>query len=161
MILAVFASNLEPKLRHLAQTLAVFANDDGGEMWPGVRALMRATGQKESTVRHGLQALIGTGVLERDGNHGHNRRYRFNLVALANYRARQDTSARAESARRREQARRRSNQQPCTAVQGSDPQTCTAVQGSNAVTLHNGALPHGARPLTPTCRIPGRRSGTC
>jgi hypothetical protein len=141
VILAVHDSSIEPRLRHLAQTLAVFADENGQEIRPGVRTLMKATGHRESLVRHGLQALVATGVLERDGQYGHTRRFRFNLEALARYRPRQDAGGRAESARRREAQRRQASQlsqpEPCTTVQ---VQPCTVVQGSEPATLHTGAI---------------------
>ena len=79
IIKAVHDSKIEPRLRHLAQTLAIFANDDGCEIWPGVTTLMKALGVEERAVRADLQALLNTGVLERDGYQRHTRRFKFNL----------------------------------------------------------------------------------
>ena len=69
MIQAVHDSRIDPRLRHLAQTLAYFADDHGRNIFPGVRTLMTALGQEERTVRAGLQDLLATDVLVRDGYH--------------------------------------------------------------------------------------------
>ena len=149
VILAVHASRIERRLRPLAQTLAVFANEDGGEIWPGVRTLMQALGLEERAVRAALQALVDIGVLERNGFKRHTRRFRFNLARLASYEPTADRSgaARRDAARRREATRqttkparrptrfakrRRPFEKPCTTVQGSGAESVTE-------TLHAGA----------------------
>ena len=85
MILAVHNSRIEPRLRHLAATLAFFAHDDGSEVRPGMRTLTKALGVSASVVYEGLQALVESHVIKRDGLHGHTRRFKFDLERLANY----------------------------------------------------------------------------
>lgn len=84
-IQAVHQSRLEPRLRHLAQTLAFYADDQGGQIWPSLSTLANNMGVSDRAVRFGLKALITKGVLERDGFHGHVRRFRFNTDRLATY----------------------------------------------------------------------------
>jgi len=85
VIHAVHASRIEPRLRFLASTLALYATDDGQDIYPGIATLMTATGLAESTIREGLQALVNSQLLVRDGFHGHTRRFRFDLERLAAY----------------------------------------------------------------------------
>ena len=112
MLNAVHDSRIEPRLRHLAVELAIYADDDGREIYPGIQRLMRALGMAERGVRAALRLLITSGVLDRDGYQGHARRYRFNLEHLARY-----------------EPPARQAKQPCTPVQGSKRLTCTPVQG--------------------------------
>jgi hypothetical protein len=85
VIHAVHLSRIEPRLRFLVQTLAIFASDDGRNIRPGIGTLMQALGMTESAVREGLGELVARGVLVRDGHHGHTRRFRFDLECLAHY----------------------------------------------------------------------------
>ena len=85
VIQAVQASRLEPGLRSLALTLAIHADDAGGNIWPGVRRLQQAIGKQERAVRYALRALIERQVLVPGGLHGHRRSYRFDLAQLAAY----------------------------------------------------------------------------
>jgi hypothetical protein len=154
VITAVHDSRIEPRLRHLAQTLAIFStNDDGSEIWPGISRLTQALGVEERAVHKGLQELIDREVLERDGYHRRTRRFRFNLVALANYEPlpERTSAAKRDAARRREARKPRSRpttaflDEPdtCTVVQMSEaktsPNTCTVVQMSTPAHLHRGA----------------------
>ena len=88
---AVHASRLERRLRHLASTLAFYASDDGGDIYPGIATLMAATGRDKRTIREGLQALVNSQLLIREGLQGHTRRYRFDLDRLAAYTPAQPT----------------------------------------------------------------------
>ena len=149
MIQAVHDSRIDPRLRHLAQTLAYFADDHGRNIFPGVRTLMTALGQEERTVRAGLQDLLATDVLVRDGYHRHTRRFRFDLERLSRYDPPPEhtRAAKREAARRRERERAAQRLETASANPG---ETCTTVQGSGSVsTLHSGA----GNPALP-CRQP-------
>lgn len=159
MILAVHRSRVEPRLRHLAQTLAFFANDDGGEIWPGIDTLKRALGCEERTVRADLRSLLESGVLERHGHHGHTRRFRFSQERLTGYEPplERTAAARRDAARRREanpvlNATRRAAAQRRLGrpSEGTTPEPCTTVQGRAPGILHNGA-PNPARPCCQPC----------
>lgn len=145
---AVHLSRIEPRFRHLAQTLAIFANDAGQEIWPGVSTLKQALGVEERAVHEGLQALIDRGVLERDGYRGHRRRFRYNLGKLSGYEPlpERTRAARRDAARQREARKRvqKTSSQPCTTVQGYPPLP-------EVGTLHHGAInpaPRCGQPCT-------------
>jgi len=164
VIAAVHASRIGPRLRPIAQTLAIFANDDGGDIWPGVRTLMQALGLGERAIRDQLQALIDDGLLQPDGFRGHTRRYRFNLERLAHHLPREVKAARREAAMRREArpeikaARRRATgsgarsvSEPCTVVQGSESvNPARRCRVPTDLTLQRGADKH-APPCTEPC----------
>src|SRR5438045_1327519 len=85
MIQSVYESKIERSYRFLAATLAFFADDAGENVYPRADRLAASLGVTESTVRHGLQALIKANVIAYDGFHGHTRRFRFNLGELRRY----------------------------------------------------------------------------
>ena len=110
VINAVHASKIESRLRHLAQTLAHFAHDDGTSIDPGVKSLMKAMGVADSTVRAGLRALQQSGVLLKVGTRLHTAEFKFNLERLATYepplertRAGWRVAARQREAKRRQE----------------------------------------------------------
>src|SRR5262245_13184169 len=89
---AVRAGQIPRQCAFLAVELAIYANDPrpddendanvGGGIRPSTRTLMANTGFSESTIRHGTQVLIKSGVLAYDGYHGHVRRFRFNVASV-------------------------------------------------------------------------------
>jgi hypothetical protein len=121
VIAAVYQSRLERGVRPLAATLAFFANDDGCEIRPGVKRLMQALGRTERTVREGLQVLVETGVLVRDGYARHTRRFKFDLDRLATYSPSTPT-----------RAARRATREPCAVPQGSKRETLRRGAGNPA-----------------------------
>ena len=144
---AVHQSRIEPRYRHLAQTLAIFANDDGAEIWPGIHRLTQALGVEERAVREGLHALVENRILVRDGFRHRARRFRFDMERLLSYEPASDHSGttRRDAARRRE-----ASKQPAISAEG-DP--CTVVQGSSA-TIEARSLHHGAATPAPPRRDP-------
>lgn len=138
----IHLSKIDPRLRHLAQTLAIFANDDGREIRPGVAKLKQAMGVEEAAVYEGLRKLLQYGLLERDGYHRHTRRFKFNLGAVGAYEpsAERTRAGLRDAARRREANKKiKAEAEPSTIVQGSESDL-------PAQTLHVGAgNPAGAR----------------
>jgi hypothetical protein len=51
----------------VAMTLAVYADKDGGNIFPGERKIMRATGMSQRTVRRAMAALRDAGVIVQVG----------------------------------------------------------------------------------------------
>lgn len=141
VILAVHKSRIEPRLRHLAQTLAIFARrEDGSEIFPGAALLMQAMGVHRRAVQNGLHGLLATGVLVRDGFHGHVRKFRFDLAALAAYEpvARHPRSTSRGATGRRHPTASRHGDRSGTVHRGAqlnDSQLCTTVHPSEPV-LH-------------------------
>jgi hypothetical protein len=112
MINAVHQSRIERPYRFLLATLAFHANDeDGGDVFPSATRLAAALGVTETTVRHGLKALIERRVIQYDGFHGHTRRFRVNLEELQRY----DPTTTAK----RDRTARPGESEPCHRQQGS------------------------------------------
>lgn len=87
VIHAVFNSRLERVYRPLAIVLAVFADPDGGRVFPGAGTLADALGVTESAVRHHLGALKVRGIVVPVATRGdHTREYAFDLDRLKGYR---------------------------------------------------------------------------
>jgi hypothetical protein len=131
MILAVHESRLPRRLRHLAQTLAVFANDAGGDIYPGMDTLAQALGtHHHSAIYAQLRDLQEIGVLHRDGYRRHTRRFKFDVERLSGYVPETELS----------------REKPSTLVEGSEAR-------SGGLTLHRRTLnppaPH-TQPSTST-----------
>ena len=82
---AIHASQLDPWLRHLAQTLAFYADEHGANIRPGLRTIAQAMGVTERAVRYGLQALIARHILIPAGRYRRLRCYRLDYARLAIY----------------------------------------------------------------------------
>jgi hypothetical protein len=80
---AVNTSRLEPSLRHIAQTLAVYADEHGANIRPGLRTVAQALGRQKRQVYRGLKALVDRQILIRTGYHHRTRCYRLDLARLA------------------------------------------------------------------------------
>jgi hypothetical protein len=165
LIDAVYASRIEPRLRFLASVLAKYGNDDGQDIYPGPVQLMTATGQEENTIREGLQALVDSGVLVRDGFHGHTRRFRFDLDRLASYEP--SVTTRAAWRANHKPSRNGKPSRPTLRHGGGlkDSQPYAMAEGSDAATLrHGGANPPPRRRqpyamAAPTLRHGGAHKG--
>lgn len=83
---AVYDSALEHALRPLAIALAFFANDEGGQIWPGIPRLSAMLRSSPRAIHRGLVALLARQILVHDGKQGRARRYRFDLARLVVYR---------------------------------------------------------------------------
>ena len=81
---AVLQSTIRPDLRFLAMVLALYADDDGTNIFPALKTLADNLGTTESSVKRKRRALVDAGVLTKDGGgfRGRTARYRFNLARL-------------------------------------------------------------------------------
>lgn len=132
IIKAVHESRIEPRLRFLAATLAFHAHDDGTTIHPGISLLTQALGVSESGVREGLQALVNSQVLVRDGYHRHTRQFRFDLERLASYRPAAVSRAAWRATLKPNRATLRHG------VGLDDDQPYAMAKGSESITLRHG-----------------------
>ena len=148
--MAVHESRLEPRQRHLAQTLAFYADDNGGRIWPSNRTLANNMGVSERAVRYGLEALIKKGVLERDGFHGHVRQFRFNAERLAAYQ-RGDTPSAVRKFGRRQHPKSGDSVSGSGVAQGGNGVPGSGAEGGNSVPGSAAQRRHGgsANPAIP------------
>jgi hypothetical protein len=144
MIYAVHQSRIDARLRHLAQTLAIFADDEGGNVRPGIDTLQQAMGVKTRAIRYQLQALIDRRVLIRDGFYHRTRRYRFDPDQLAEYHPCTPVHGFAE-------ARPVENvSDPCTPLHTSESDECTPLHTSKPRRVQPGAAT-SATPCRDVC----------
>lgn len=62
---AIVASTLASTARHVALTLSLHMDGDGGSCWPSVPTIAAETGLREETVRRHLAGLVAGGWLDR------------------------------------------------------------------------------------------------
>ena len=65
---------IEPSEKHIALTMATYADADGTRIRPGTERLVRVTGLSKSTVIRALTKLRGYGLIERTGERFRNGR---------------------------------------------------------------------------------------
>jgi biotin operon repressor len=93
----VLRSALPRPLRFLACVLALFAHDNGTDLFPRVNTIAEALGTHRTQVLRGLRALrqLGVLVVERPGGGRHrSTRYRFVAAALPQAQPRDEHVAR-------------------------------------------------------------------
>jgi DNA-binding MarR family transcriptional regulator len=74
---AIVESGLSPTQRHVALTLALHMDADGGSAFPSLETQAEETGLDRSTVRRALQILDRLGWLERSPGGGRGRRTNY------------------------------------------------------------------------------------
>lgn len=74
-------SELKPIQRHVALTLSLHMDNEGGSCFPSISTLAAETGLAESSVRHAIYALDDAGYLLRKPGEGrgHSTRYQAKL----------------------------------------------------------------------------------